>query len=74
MSDANQNKTVTVRKGQVWDCGKWGRLRVEGLKTVAGNRCVNLVHMSGGEMNSTRGDKVGLYRAPFENGTYKLVR
>lgn len=64
-----------IRKGQVWNCGDWGVAQVTRIDAPSSckNPGVELTVLVGSSANHTRrGDKLGLKRIDFENGTYSL--
>lgn len=69
----NTDTKVRVCKGEVWDCGEWGRIRVTGHSGGSGDRRYVLgKHMSGGTNNCKRGDEVALLQSKFVS--YQRVR
>lgn len=63
-------RNVNLRRGQVWYCGPWGFARITRLDRPSKQRPgVDLEVLVGGQ-NTHKGERIGLQRVDFENGTY----
>lgn len=63
---------LTPRKGQIWDCKKWGHAYVTKVLPRSLRPSVELTVTTPGE-NTIKGDKIVLSLWSFEGGIYTLT-